>query len=128
MSAAPIPAPGPVRVLVADDSVFMRAALTRMIESDAGLKVVGTAAHGLEALEKAAELDPDVVTLDIDMPRMDGLKALSRMMQESPRPVIVVSALSQSGAEAVLEALDHGAFDCLGKPTAAGHLDIIRIR
>jgi two-component system chemotaxis response regulator CheB len=120
--------PMSIRVLVADDSIFMRTALTRMIESDPGLTVVGTATHGLEALEKAVELDPDVVTLDLDMPRLDGLKTLRRMMQESPRPVIVVSALSQAGAEAMLTALDTGAFDCIGKPTAAGHLDIVRIR
>jgi two-component system chemotaxis response regulator CheB len=126
--SGPTPVVLPIRVLVADDSIFMRTALTRMIESDPALKVVGTAANGLEALEKAALLDPDVVTLDLEMPRMDGLRALQRLMEESPRPVIVVSSLSQEGAEVVLEAFDHGAFECIGKPTAAGHLDIVRIR
>jgi two-component system, chemotaxis family, protein-glutamate methylesterase/glutaminase len=128
MSALALPSAGPIRVLVADDSVFMRTALTRMIESDPGLKVVGTASHGLEALEKAASLDPDVVTLDIEMPRLDGLRTLGQMMQQSPRPVIMVSALSQKGAEAVLEAFDQGAFDCIGKPTTSNHLEIVRIR
>ncbi len=127
MSALAIPA-GPVRVLVVDDSVFMRTALTRMIESDPALKVVGTATHGLEALERAEQLDPDVVTLDIEMPRLDGLRTLTQMMQHSPRPVIMVSAVSQQGAEAALEALDQGAFDCIGKPATPNQMEIIRIR
>ena len=118
----------PIRVLIADDSVFMRTALTRLIESGLGLKVVGAASHGLEAVEMTAELDPDVVTLDLEMPRMDGLHALAEIMRRSPRPVIVISALSQQGAESVLEALDLGAFDCIGKPVAAGQLDIVQIR
>ena len=128
MSALALPSTGLVRVLVVDDSLFMRTALTRMIESDPALRVVGWASHGLEALERAESLDPDVVTLDIQMPRLDGLGTLRQMMQQSPRPVIMVSALSQQGAEAVLEALDQGAFDCIAKPISANHLEIVRIR
>jgi two-component system chemotaxis response regulator CheB len=128
MSSLAKPPAVPIRVLVADDSVFMRAALTRMIESDPALKVIGTASDGLEALEKAESLDPDVVTLDIEMPRLDGLRTLARMMRQNPRPVIVVSALSQQGAEAMLEAFDQGAFDCIAKPVTANHLEIVRIR
>ncbi len=128
MNASALSTNDPIRVLVVDDSVFMRTALTRMIESDATLQVVGTASHGLEALERAQLLDPDVVTLDIEMPRLDGLCTLRRMMQQSPRPVIMVSALSQQGAEAMLEAFDQGAFDCIAKPVTANHLEIVRIR
>jgi two-component system chemotaxis response regulator CheB len=128
MSALAMPSAAPITVLVVDDSVFMRTALTRMIESDSGLKVIGTASHGLEALERAATLNPDVVTLDIEMPRLDGLRTLRQMMQQSPRPVIMVSALNKEGAEVVLEAFDQGAFDCIGKPITSNHLEIVRIR
>ncbi len=74
-----------VTVLIADDSPFMRTALSRMVESDDSLSVVGTAQNGLETLAKIAALQPDVVTLDIDMPGMDGLETLKRVMSEKPR-------------------------------------------
>ena len=117
-----------IRVLVADDSAFMRTALMRMIESDSGLQVVGTAHHGLEALEKAASLDPDVVTLDIEMPRLNGLGVLRRLMQENPRPVIMVSSLTTAGAQATIEAFELGAFECIPKQLSYASLDIIKIR
>ncbi len=117
-----------IRVLVADDSAFMRTALTRMIESDPQLKVVGTAQNGAEALEKAAALNPDVITLDIEMPRLNGLDALRRLMEENPRPVIMVSSLTLEGAEATLEAFDLGAFECIPKQLSYASLDIIKIR
>jgi two-component system chemotaxis response regulator CheB len=100
-----------VSVLVVDDSAFMRTALTRMIASDPVLRVIGTARNGMEALERIVELQPDVVTLDVEMPRLNGLETLKRIMQEFPRPVIMVSSLTQAGAETTLEALDIGAFD-----------------
>lgn len=121
-------AASPIRVLVADDSAFMRTAITRMIESDPQLKVVGAAHNGVEALELAAALGPDVITLDIEMPRLDGLGVLRRLMEENPRPVIIVSLLSQAGAEATLQAFDLGAFDCIPKQLSYASLDIVKIR
>jgi two-component system chemotaxis response regulator CheB len=118
----------PIQVLVADDSAFMRTALTRMIESDPLLAVSGTAQNGLEALQKVVALQPDVVTLDIEMPGLNGLETLKRIMQESPRPVIMVSSLTQEGAETTLEALAMGAFDCVPKQQSFASLDIVKIR
>jgi len=120
--------PKPIRVLVADDSAFMRTALSRMIESDADLKVSATACTGQEALEKIPRLDPDVVTLDVEMPGINGLETLRHIMKEFPRPVIMVSSLTQEGAETTLEALSIGAFDYLPKQSSFVSLDIIKIR
>jgi two-component system chemotaxis response regulator CheB len=117
-----------IRVLVADDSAFMRTALTRMIESDPQLRVSGTAQNGLETLEKITALQPDVVTLDVEMPKLNGLETLKRIMQEVPRPVIMVSSLTQEGAETTLEALAIGAFDYVPKQLSYVSLDIIKIR
>jgi two-component system chemotaxis response regulator CheB len=117
-----------IRVLVADDSAFMRTALTRMIESDTGLRVSSTAQTGNETLEKVLSLKPDVVTLDVEMPGMNGIETLKRIMQQSPRPVIMVSSLTQEGAETTLEALAIGAFDYVPKQQSFVSLDIIKIR
>jgi two-component system chemotaxis response regulator CheB len=117
-----------IQVLVADDSAFMRTALTRMIESDPAMRVVDTAQNGAEAVEKTRTLHPDVVTLDVEMPRMNGLEALKHIMRDSPRPVIMVSSLTQEGAEETLEALDQGAFDYLAKTQSYAALDIVKIR
>jgi two-component system chemotaxis response regulator CheB len=117
-----------IRVLVADDSAFMRTAITRMIESDPGLRVSGTAQTGHEALSKIAALKPDVVTLDVEMPGLNGIETLKRIMAEFPRPVIMVSSLTQQGAETTLEALAIGAFDCIPKQQSFVSLDIIKIR
>jgi len=118
----------PIRVLLADDSAFMRTALSRMIQSDPLLNVCGTAQTGSEALEKVASLEPDVVTLDVEMPGLNGLETLKRIMASHPRPVIMVSSLTQEGAETTLEALDIGAFDYVPKQQSFVSLDIIRIR
>src|SRR5205814_2480213 len=120
--------PHPIRVLVVDDSAFTRMALTRMIESDPALCVTETAQNGREALEKIAPLHPDVVTLDIEMPGMNGLETLKRIMREFPCSVIMVSSLSQEGAETTLEALAWGAFDYVPKQLSGTSLDIVRIR
>jgi two-component system chemotaxis response regulator CheB len=117
-----------VRVLVTDDSAFMRTAITRMIESDPGLRVAGSAQSGQQALEKIAALKPDVVTLDVEMPGMDGLDTLRRIMKDFPTPVIMVSSLTQEGAEITLEALDIGAFDYVPKQSSFVSLDIVKIR
>lgn len=118
----------PIAVLVVDDSAFMRTALTRMIDSDPALHVVGSAQNGIEALERIPELKPDVVTLDVEMPRLNGLETLKRIMQDFPRPVIMVSSLTQAGAEATLEALEVGAFDYVSKQESFVSLDIVKIR
>ncbi|MGA2697376.1 MAG: chemotaxis response regulator protein-glutamate methylesterase [Terriglobales bacterium] len=118
----------PIQVLVADDNAFMRTAITRMIESDPDLRVGATAQNGPEALELAASLQPDVVTLDVKMPGLSGLEILKRMMKENPRPVIMVSSETEEGTETSLEALEAGAFDCVAKQKTVGSLDIVKIR
>ena len=117
-----------VTVLIADDSPFMRTALSRMIESDESLRVIGTAQSGLEALTKIDALQPDVVTLDIDMPGMDGLETLKRVMAEKPRPVIIVSSLARRGAESTIEALELGAFDCIAKGLSYASEDVLKVQ
>ena len=119
----------PVKVLIADDSAFMRASLSRMIESDKSLCVVGTAQTGLETLAQIGALHPDVVTLDIDMPGLNGLETLKRVMSEALHPaVIIVSALARQGAEATLEALELGAFDCIAKQLSYASADVLKVQ
>jgi two-component system chemotaxis response regulator CheB len=117
-----------VRVLVVDDSAFMRTALSRMIASESGFEVVGTACTGSEALGKIASLDPDVVTLDVEMPGLDGLETLRHIMSESPRPVIMVSAVTEKDAEITFNALSAGAFDYIPKSLSPASLDILHLR
>lgn len=117
-----------VRVLIVDDSAFMRAALSRMVASDPDLWVAGTACNGREALEKVASLDPDVITLDVQMPQLDGMSTLRRIMIRFPRPVIMVSAATPREAEATLNLLSAGAFDCVHKQLSSTSLDIVHIR
>jgi two-component system, chemotaxis family, protein-glutamate methylesterase/glutaminase len=124
---APGPNPG-ISVLIADDSAFMRAALSRMVESDPGLYVCATAQRGLEALEQIVALRPDVVTLDVEMPGLNGLETLKRIMKECPVPVIMVSSLTQQGAETTLDALNFGAFDYLSKQNSLLSADTSKIR
>ncbi|PYX05325.1 MAG: chemotaxis response regulator protein-glutamate methylesterase [Acidobacteria bacterium] len=120
--------PLPIRVLVVDDSAFTRMALTRMIESDPALCVTETAQSGQEALEKIALTHPDVVTLDVEMPGLNGLETLKRIMREFPCPVIMVSCLTQEDAEITLDALSCGAFDYVPKQLSDSSADIIKIR
>ncbi len=127
MSMLPANSP-PIRVLIADDSAVMRAALSRVVESAPTLQVCGTARHGLEALDKIRQLRPDVVTLDVEMPVLNGLEVLKRIMKEFPRPVIMVSSLTQEGAEVTLEALGIGAFDYLSKADSGQPLDPQKLR
>ncbi len=118
----------PVRVLVIDDSAFMRTALSRMIASESGFEVVATACSGSEGLEKIASLDPDVVTLDVEMPGLNGLETLRCIMNRFPRPVIMVSAATERGAEQTFNALAGGAFDYVPKHLSPSSLDIQHIR
>lgn len=118
----------PARVLVVDDSAFMRTALRRMIESDPALQVVGTAIDGVDGLQKTLDLRPDVITMDVEMPRMTGLEALSKIMELAPCPVIMVSSLTLAHAEATIEALSRGAYDFLSKDISSASLDIVRVK
>lgn len=107
-----------IKVLVVDDSAFMRKVISDMISSDPNMEVVATAKNGEEALQMIVEHKPDVVTMDIEMPKMDGLTALKQIMEVRPMPVIMLSSLTTSGAVETLKALDYGAFDFITKPTS----------
>jgi two-component system chemotaxis response regulator CheB len=107
----------PVRVLIVDDSVVMRQLLSMLLSADPEIEVVGTASDPLIARERIKALNPDVVTLDIEMPNMDGVTFLRKIMELRPMPVVMISTLTQAGAEITLEALEIGAVDFIGKPT-----------
>ena len=109
---------GLVRVLVVDDSPTMRGLITAALRRDPEIEVVGTAADPLEARALIKELNPDVITLDVEMPNMNGLEFLEKIMRLRPMPVVMVSTLTQAGAEITLEALEMGAVDAVGKPGA----------
>lgn len=107
-----------IRVLVVDDSALIREVLTRMLSRDGDIMVVGTATDPLDAREKIKALNPDVVTLDIEMPNMNGLDFLDRLMRLRPTPVVMVSTLTKKGASETLLALELGAVDFVAKPSA----------
>lgn len=113
-----------VRVLVVDDSAFMRKVLTELLQSDPQITVVGTARDGQDGVEKTLQLQPDVVTLDIEMPRLDGYGALREIMSQRPTPVVMVSSHTSAGAEATIRALALGAVDFLAKPSGAISLNM----
>jgi two-component system chemotaxis response regulator CheB len=119
-----------IRVLVVDDSALMRKLIPAILERDPSIEVVGTAMDGAFALKKIEELHPDVVTLDLEMPRMDGMETLRLIMRRAPLPVIVFSTHSKEGAYATFKALALGAIDFVAKPrnAAAGHLDAIAVQ
>lgn len=106
----------PIKVMIVDDSVLMRQVLAGILMRDPGLTIVGEARDGIEALSVASKLRPDVITLDVEMPRMDGLTCLAKIMEQCPVPVIMVSALTVEGAETTLKALELGAVDFVPKP------------
>ncbi|MBA3531318.1 MAG: chemotaxis response regulator protein-glutamate methylesterase [Ardenticatenales bacterium] len=116
-----------IRVLVVDDSSFLRRYLPRLLERDPEIQVIGTASDGVECLQKIKELKPDVVTLDIVMPVMDGLEALKRLMANSPTPVVMLSSKTYEGAQHTLEALSLGAVDFVTKPSGPTSLDIDKV-
>ncbi|WP_099863932.1 protein-glutamate methylesterase/protein-glutamine glutaminase [Pararhizobium haloflavum] len=118
----------PARVLVVDDSLTMRSMIASVLGRDPDIAVVGQASDAMEARSAIKSLNPDVVTLDIEMPNMNGLEFLEKIMRLRPMPVIMVSTLTQRGADASLAALEIGAFDCVGKPApgdAAPFADLV---
>jgi len=117
-----------IRILVVDDSAFMRKAIANMLESAEDIEVIDSARDGLEAVEKVEKLRPDVITLDIEMPRMDGISALKKIMEVRPTPVIMVSSLTEEGAQVTMQALELGAVDFIPKPLSFVSLDIIKIK
>lgn len=129
MSATP--SPRRIRVLVVDDSVFMGMQIARMLNDDDEIEVVGRASDGIEALRRLEDLEPDVVTLDVDMPGMDGITTLKHIMVKRPVPTVMISALTGEGARATFDALRFGAIDVLPKPssqradTMEGQRDVI---
>jgi two-component system chemotaxis response regulator CheB len=112
-----------VRVLVVDDSALARRAITDALKRDPEIEVVGGAVDPYQAREMIMELEPDVITLDLEMPRMDGLTFLKILMQHHPLPVVVVSSLTQAGSAKAMEALNAGAIDVLGKPDGSRNLN-----
>ncbi len=112
--------PARLRVLVVDDSSFMRRWMIELLEREGDIEIVGTARDGDDAIRRAAELRPDVITMDIHMPRMDGLLAIEHIMRTQPRPIVVVSSFVSSGSAAAIAALEHGAVDLVQKPSAGG--------
>ncbi|MDS1029504.1 chemotaxis response regulator protein-glutamate methylesterase [Bacillota bacterium LX-D] len=108
--------PSQVNVLVVDDSAFMRQVIIKMLESDSEIKVVGYARDGQEALDKIQRFKPNVVTMDVEMPGMNGYETLEKIMCQSPTPVLMLSAVTTNGAQATLKALELGAVDFVAKP------------
>lgn len=117
--------PGKIKVLIVDDSAYMRVVLKDMLESDPGISVVGSAKDGVEAIEKAKTLDPDVVLLDIQMPKMDGIATLQRIMKESPARTVMLSAMDKVDDQLPLRALEMGAVDFISKPSGPVSIDIV---
>ncbi len=107
----------PVRVLIVDDSALMRKLLTEILSGDPGIEVLGAAQDPYVAREMIKTLNPDVITLDIEMPKMDGIEFLKKIMRLRPMPVVMISSLTQQGADATLHAMEIGAVDCVAKPT-----------
>jgi two-component system chemotaxis response regulator CheB len=113
-----------VRVLVVDDSAFMRKVLRELLESDPAIQVVGTARDGRDGVAQALALQPDVVTMDLEMPRLDGFGALRELMSVRPTPVVMVSSHTSEGAEATVRALAMGAVDFVAKPSGSISLNM----
>ncbi len=119
--------PSQIRVMVVDDSSFMRKILTDILSRDPGICVVGQGRDGADALVKLELLKPDVITLDIEMPNLDGFGALKEILNRRPTPVVMLSSLTQEGAEATMRCLELGAVDFIGKPSGSISLDIEKI-
>lgn len=117
-----------INVLVVDDSAFMRKLISDFLSENSLIKVIGTARNGEDGLKKVRELKPDVVTMDVEMPLLNGLDALKQIMEEQPVPVIMLSSTTKEGAENTVIAMENGAFDFIAKPSGAISLDLHKIK
>lgn len=117
-----------IRAVVVDDSAFMRKSISIMLESDPDIEVVGTAKDGLEGYELINKIRPDIATLDVEMPRMDGITALKKIMEDCPTSVIMVSSLTTEGAEQTIKALELGAVDFIPKELSYVSINIVKIK
>src|SRR5271169_2526832 len=124
----PTPAPKKFRVLVVDDSAFMRKVLETIFNADEHLQVVGHAKDGREAIALAESLKPDVITMDLNMPHLDGLEATAHIMTTNPRPIVVVSSETREGATSTLKALELGAIEFVTKPSGGIDLDMQSVK
>ncbi|AXI11142.1 chemotaxis response regulator protein-glutamate methylesterase [Oceanobacillus zhaokaii] len=118
----------PIRVIVIDDSAFMRKVISDILSSDPRIEVVSTARNGEDGLEKIEAFKPDVVTMDIHMPVMDGIKALQKIMLKNPLPVVMLSSVSEEGASSTIEAISKGAVDFIMKPSGPISLNLTSIK
>lgn len=116
------------RVMIVDDSAFMRKIITDLISEDSEFHVVCTAKNGIEAIEKTKEFKPDVITMDIEMPEANGLEALKVIMRENPTPTVMLSSTTSEGASETLMALELGAVDFVKKPSGAISLDLFKVK
>ncbi|PKM81454.1 MAG: chemotaxis response regulator protein-glutamate methylesterase [Firmicutes bacterium HGW-Firmicutes-14] len=117
-----------IDVLVVDDSAYMRKVISNLLQLDEDIFVIDTARDGLDAIEKIKKWKPAVVTLDVEMPKLDGISALERIMRECPTPVIMLSSLTHEGSETTVRALTIGAVDFVPKPSGTISLDIHKVR
>jgi two-component system, chemotaxis family, protein-glutamate methylesterase/glutaminase len=119
---------GQIKLLIVDDSLLMQKVLFDLIKSDPQITIVGTARDGEEAIQKAASLHPNVITMDIEMPKMNGLTAVRKIMETNPVPVVMISALTQREAQLTLKALEFGAVDYVPKPSGQISLNMDGLR
>ncbi|PKG24920.1 protein-glutamate methylesterase/protein-glutamine glutaminase [Niallia nealsonii] len=117
-----------IKVLIVDDSAFMRKLITEFLSEDPRITVAGTARNGEDGIKKIKELKPDVVTLDVEMPVLNGISALKRIMEENPVPVIMLSSTTLEGADNTLHAMQIGAIDFIAKPSGSISLDLYKVK
>ncbi len=116
------------KILVVDDSAFMRKLISELLSEHPDLEVIASARNGHDAVKKAIELKPDVITLDIEMPEMNGLEALKLIMDKQPCPVVMLSSITKEGTDTTLKAMEMGAVDFIAKPSRAISLDLHKIK